>query len=85
VAPAFGDRRVISVMGDGGFWHNGLATGVGAAAFNKSDSVLVIMNNGYTAATGQQSIPSSQPAGGPRSGLSIERRCAPWASPGCAP
>jgi indolepyruvate ferredoxin oxidoreductase, alpha subunit len=68
VAPAFGDRRVISVMGDGGFWHNGLATGVGAAAFNQSDSVLVIMNNGYTAATGQQSIPSNL-SGGPALGL----------------
>jgi indolepyruvate ferredoxin oxidoreductase alpha subunit len=72
VAPAFGDRRVISVMGDGGFWHNGLATGVGAAAFNQSDSVLVIMDNGYTAATGQQDILSSRPAGA-RSGLSIEK------------
>jgi indolepyruvate ferredoxin oxidoreductase, alpha subunit len=72
VAPAFGDRRVISVMGDGGFWHNGLATGVGAAAFNQSDSVLVIMDNGYTAATGQQDILSSKSGGG-RSGLSIEK------------
>src|SRR5690606_38546342 len=33
VSHAFGDKRVISVMGDGGFWHNGLSTGVGAAAF----------------------------------------------------
>ena len=71
VAHAFGDRRVISVMGDGGFWHNGLATGVGAAAFNKSDGVLVIMNNGYSAATGQQDIPSSRTNG--HSGLSIEK------------
>jgi indolepyruvate ferredoxin oxidoreductase, alpha subunit len=72
VAPAFGDKRVISVMGDGGFWHNGLTTGVGAAAFNNSDGVLLIMNNGYTAATGQQSIPSNL-AGGHRSGLSIDK------------
>ncbi len=72
VAPAFGDRRVISVMGDGGFWHNGLATGVGAAAFSQSDSVLVIMNNGYTAATGQQSIPSNL-SGRRHSGLSIDK------------
>jgi indolepyruvate ferredoxin oxidoreductase alpha subunit len=54
-------RRTISVMGDGGFWHNGLLTGVAGAAFNKDDSVLVIMNNGYSSATGHQDIPSSVP------------------------
>ena len=54
-------RRPISVMGDGGFWHNGLLTGVAGAAFNKDDSVLVIMNNGYSSATGTQDIPSSAP------------------------
>jgi indolepyruvate ferredoxin oxidoreductase, alpha subunit len=54
-------RRTISVMGDGGFWHNGLLTGVAGAAFNKDDSVLVIMNNGYSSATGHQDIPSSAP------------------------
>jgi indolepyruvate ferredoxin oxidoreductase alpha subunit len=58
VGPNF-SKRVISVMGDGGFWHNGLTSGVGGAVFNGSDGVLVIMNNGYTSATGQQSIPSS--------------------------
>jgi indolepyruvate ferredoxin oxidoreductase alpha subunit len=58
VAPAF-NKRVISVMGDGGFWHNGLSTGISSAVFNKNDSVLVIMKNGYTSATGTQNIPSS--------------------------
>jgi indolepyruvate ferredoxin oxidoreductase, alpha subunit len=58
VAPAFG-KRVVSIMGDGGFWHNGLSTGVASAVFNKNDSVLVIMKNGYTSATGTQNIPSS--------------------------
>jgi len=58
VAPAMG-RRVISIMGDGGFWHNGLASGVAGAVFNRSDSVLVVMNNGYSSATGQQYIPST--------------------------
>jgi indolepyruvate ferredoxin oxidoreductase alpha subunit len=46
-------------MGDGGFWHNGLSTGVSSAVFNKNDSILVIMKNGYTSATGTQNIPSS--------------------------
>ena len=58
VAPAF-NKRVVSIMGDGGLWHNGIATGVAGAVFNKTDSVLVIMNNGYTSATGQQFIPST--------------------------
>jgi indolepyruvate ferredoxin oxidoreductase alpha subunit len=70
VAPNFG-KRVISVMGDGGFWHNGLTSGVTGAVFNDQDSVLVIMNNGYTSATGQQSIPSST-AGGRRPRTTIE-------------
>ena len=59
VAPMFGDKRVVSIMGDGGFWHNGLTTGVLGALYNKSDSVFIVMNNGYTSATGQQFIPSS--------------------------
>jgi indolepyruvate ferredoxin oxidoreductase alpha subunit len=52
-------KRAIAMMGDGGFWHNGLASGVGNAVFNKSDNVLVIVDNGYSAATGGQDIPSS--------------------------
>ena len=52
-------RRTISFMGDGGFWHNGLTSGVGNAVFNQSDSVLVIVDNSYTAATGGQDILSS--------------------------
>ena len=58
VAPLFG-KRVISVMGDGGFWHNGLNNGVANAVFNKQDSVLVILDNLYTSATGQHSNPST--------------------------
>jgi indolepyruvate ferredoxin oxidoreductase alpha subunit len=53
-------RRTISIMGDGGFWHNGLTSGVGNAVFNKSDNVLVIVDNGYSAATGGQDILSSK-------------------------
>src|SRR5262245_7203086 len=52
-------KRAISMMGDGGFWHNGLASGVGNAVFNKSDNVLIIVDHGYSAATGGQDIPSS--------------------------
>jgi indolepyruvate ferredoxin oxidoreductase alpha subunit len=49
-------RRTLAVMGDGGFWHNGLLTGVQAALFNGDDAVLLIMKNGYTSATGTQDI-----------------------------
>ncbi|MEO7760810.1 MAG: indolepyruvate ferredoxin oxidoreductase subunit alpha [Casimicrobiaceae bacterium] len=58
VGPMF-DKRVVTVMGDGGFWHNGLSSGVANAVFNNEDGVLVIMKNGYTSATGTQEIPSS--------------------------
>jgi indolepyruvate ferredoxin oxidoreductase alpha subunit len=54
------NKRTISFMGDGGFWHNGLTSGVGNAVFNQSDSVLVIVDNSYTAATGGQDILSSK-------------------------
>ena len=47
-------------MGDGGFWHNGLTSGVGNAVFNKSDQVLVVVDNAYAAATGGQDLLSSQ-------------------------
>ncbi len=62
IGPNF-NKRVISIMGDGGFWHNGLTTGVASAVFNKSDSVLIVMKNGYTSATGWQFLPSSPKKG----------------------
>ena len=52
--------RTVSIMGDGGFWHNGLTSGVGNAVFNRNDNVLVIVDNGYSAATGGQDILSSR-------------------------
>jgi indolepyruvate ferredoxin oxidoreductase alpha subunit len=55
-----GGKRSISVMGDGGFWHNGLTSGIGNSVFNQHDSVTVIVDNGYAAATGGQYIPSSR-------------------------
>ncbi len=52
-------NRAISLVGDGGFWHNGLATSVGNAVENQHDGVIVVVDNGYSAATGGQWIPSS--------------------------
>ncbi len=54
------DRRTIAVMGDGGFWHNGLTSGVGNAVFNKNDQLLVVVDNAYAAATGGQDLLSSK-------------------------
>ena len=62
-ASAFGQRggkRSIAVMGDGGFWHNGLTSGIGNAVFNKHDGVFVIVDNYYSSATGGQDILSSR-------------------------
>ncbi|HVV64760.1 MAG TPA: indolepyruvate ferredoxin oxidoreductase subunit alpha [Rhizomicrobium sp.] len=52
-------KRPIAVMGDGGFWHNGLSSGIGNAVFNRDDSVTIVVDNGYSAATGGQDILSS--------------------------
>jgi indolepyruvate ferredoxin oxidoreductase alpha subunit len=53
-------KRTVSIMGDGGFWHNGLTSGVGNAVFNQSDNLLLVVDNGYSAATGGQDVLSSK-------------------------
>jgi indolepyruvate ferredoxin oxidoreductase alpha subunit len=53
-------KRTISIVGDGGFWHNGLVSSIGNAVFNKSDNVTIVVDNGYSAATGGQDLLSSQ-------------------------
>ena len=65
-------------MGDGGFWHNGLITGVASNLFNKGDGVLIIMQNGYTSATGQQyhAVERQQPRRTRRPAWISRRRCA---------
>ena len=54
------NKQVIAFMGDGGFWHNGLTSGIGSAVFNKNDGLTVIVDNAYSAATGGQDILSSK-------------------------
>ncbi|MGQ3082020.1 MAG: thiamine pyrophosphate-dependent enzyme [Hydrogenophaga sp.] len=59
----FSAKRPVAIMGDGGFWHNGLLSGVSSTLLNQGDGVLVIMKNGYTSATGTQetmSTPASE-------------------------
>ncbi|MBC7730636.1 MAG: indolepyruvate ferredoxin oxidoreductase subunit alpha [Bacteriovorax sp.] len=58
-AGASAGKRAIGVMGDGGFWHNGLTSGIANAVFNRSDNLTVVVDNNYTAATGGQDILSS--------------------------
>jgi indolepyruvate ferredoxin oxidoreductase alpha subunit len=62
-----GAKPTIAVMGDGGFWHNGLTSGIGNAVFNKSDGVVLVVDNHYSAATGGQDILSSRAANRSRS------------------
>ncbi len=67
-------KRVISVMGDGGFWHNGLTSSIGNAVYNKSGNVTVIVDNYYSSATGGQDLLSSRARSWRRStGNSIAR------------
>ena len=68
------DKRVINVMGDGGFWHNGLTSGIANAVFNRSNNLTVIVDNLYTSATGGQDIMSSKASNPTRStGHAIEK------------
>ena len=55
-----GEKRAISIIGDGGFWHNGLSSSIGNMVYNKSDSVAIIVDNFYSAATGGQDVLSSR-------------------------
>src|SRR6476659_7970417 len=67
-------KRAISLMGDGGFWHNGLTSGVANAVFNESDNLTIVVDNNYTSATGGQDILSSKALNATRStGHEIER------------
>src|SRR5208283_6001720 len=55
-------QRPLAIVGDGGFWHNGLLSGATSALKNGSDSVLLIFKNGYTSATGTQELISTPSA-----------------------
>ena len=78
-------KRAIALVGDGGFWHNGLASSVGNAVFNKSDNVMIVVDNGYSAATGGQDVLSSAADNAcARPRTRSRRRCAASASTGCA-
>ncbi|EEZ9700337.1 indolepyruvate ferredoxin oxidoreductase subunit alpha [Escherichia coli] len=67
-------KRAISVMGDGGFWHNGLTSGIANSVFNQSNNLTIVVDNSYTSATGGQDILSSTAHNATRStGHAIEQ------------
>lgn len=71
-APA--SKRAISLMGDGGFWHNGLTSGIANGVFNRSDNLTIIIDNNYASATGGQDVLSSRAVNATRStGHEIEQ------------
>ena len=62
------------MMGDGGFWHNGLTSGIANAVFNRSDNLTIVVDNNYTSATGGQDLLSSRATNPTRStGHAIEQ------------
>ncbi len=61
------EKKSISFIGDGGFWHNGLTSSIGNAVYNKHDGVIVVVDNHYAAATGGQDVLSSPAANASRS------------------
>jgi len=54
------DKKSISIIGDGGLWHNGLTSSIGNAVYNKHDGVIIVVDNYYSSATGGQDILSSR-------------------------
>jgi indolepyruvate ferredoxin oxidoreductase alpha subunit len=48
------ERPAFSIIGDGGFWHNALTTGLVNSVENQHNGVVVVVDNNYTAATGGQ-------------------------------
>lgn len=53
------NKRVISFMGDGTFWHSGLTTSVTNAVYNNQDATLIILENFWTSMTGHHENPAS--------------------------
>lgn len=53
------NKKVISFMGDGTFWHSGLTTSIANAVYNKQKAILVILENFWTSMTGHHENPAS--------------------------
>ncbi len=53
------DKRFISFMGDGTFWHSGLTTSIANAVYNNQNAILIIFENFWTSMTGHHENPAS--------------------------
>lgn len=53
------DKRTISFMGDGTFWHSGLTTSIANALYNNQNAILIILENFWTSMTGHHENPAS--------------------------
>ena len=53
------DKRTISFMGDGTFWHSGLTTSIANALYNNQNAILIILENFWTSMTGHHENPTS--------------------------
>jgi indolepyruvate ferredoxin oxidoreductase alpha subunit len=53
------NKRVVSFMGDGTFWHSGLTTSISNAVYNNQNAILVILENFWTSMTGHHENPAS--------------------------
>jgi indolepyruvate ferredoxin oxidoreductase, alpha subunit len=53
------NKRVVSFMGDGTFWHSGLTTSISNAVYNNQNAILIILENFWTSMTGHHENPTS--------------------------
>ncbi|MEQ9619523.1 MAG: indolepyruvate ferredoxin oxidoreductase subunit alpha [Deltaproteobacteria bacterium] len=53
------NKRFISFMGDGTFWHSGLTTSIANAVYNNQNAILIILENFWTSMTGHHENPAS--------------------------
>ena len=53
------NKRVVSFMGDGTFWHSGLTTSIANAVYNNQNAILIILENFWTSMTGHHENPAS--------------------------
>ncbi|MCH8013765.1 MAG: indolepyruvate ferredoxin oxidoreductase subunit alpha [Candidatus Dadabacteria bacterium] len=68
------DKRVISFMGDGTFWHSGLTTSIANAVYNNQSAILIILENFWTSMTGHHENPASgKNMRGEEVGMDIEK------------
>jgi indolepyruvate ferredoxin oxidoreductase, alpha subunit len=80
-----GEKRPISIIGDGGFWHNGLSSSIGNMVFNKSDGVTSSSTTTIPRPpAGRTSCPRAPPTDSKATNHPIAKAVRASASNGCA-